>query len=372
MWNKEIERLLVKTKANIERFQDGFPIFTQDGVYQFEKGVEWTSGFWVGILWLCYQYSGDEVFREAAHKAVEKMDTRLKEHVGLDHHDIGFLYSLSSKAQWILEKDEKAKQMTIQAADVLLNRWRPKSQIIQAWGPKDDPNNGGRMIIDCLLNLPLLFWAHQQTGKEEYYQVAVTHAEKSRRYLVRGDDSSYHTFYFDQETGVPIRGGTHQGYHDGSTWARGQAWGIYGFALAYRYTNKPYYLNTAKRMAFYFIDNLPEDYVSYWDFSEPVTEKTPRDSSGAAIAVCGMLELLLLLPEQDSVRKILEKAVQRIVSSLEANYASKDPKVEGFIEHGSYNVNKGRAPDDCLIWGDYFYLEALMRMEKGFVGYWYE
>jgi unsaturated chondroitin disaccharide hydrolase len=372
MWKIEIERLLNKTKANIERFGDRFPMYTQNGIYQFETGVEWTSGFWTGILWLCYEYSGDEVFRNAAVQSVKRFEERLELNRGLDHHDIGFLYSLSTKAQWILEKDQHAKKLTIQAADVLMRRWRPKSQIIQAWGPKDDPDNGGRIIIDCLLNLPLLYWAFQQTGNSDYYQAAVTQANKSRRYLVRGDDSSYHTFYFDQETGIPIRGGTHQGYHDGSTWSRGQAWGIYGFALSYRYTKDPLYLDTSKRMARYFIEQLPEDHVSYWDFSEPVTENTTRDSSGSAIAVSGMLELLSLLPAEDADRPLLEAAVHRILTSLVENYSAKEPHVEGFIERGSYNVRKNRAPDDCLIWGDYYYLEALMRLEKGLTGYWYE
>src|SRR5690606_32981673 len=116
-----------------------------------------------------------------------------------------------------------------------------------------DEQNGGRIIIDCLLNLPLLYWAYEITGDQHYYDVAVQHAQRSRRYLVRGDDSSYHTFYFNPENGVPVRGGTHQGYDDGSTWTRGQAWGIYGFALSYQYTKNPVFLETSLRMAQYFL-----------------------------------------------------------------------------------------------------------------------
>ena len=130
-----------------------------------------------------------------------------------------------------MERDPAARDLTLEAADMLMKRWREESGLIQAWGRKGDVNNGGRIIIDCLLNLPLLLWAYEQTNNEEYRRVAKLHAEKSRRFLVRGDDSSYHTFYFDQATGEAIRGGTHQGYNDGSTWTRGQAWGY----MALRY-----------------------------------------------------------------------------------------------------------------------------------------
>ena len=142
------------------------------------------------------------------------------------------------------------RQLTLEAADHLLKRWRPAGGgYIQAWGREGDPKEAGRIIIDCLLNLPLLFWAEQQTGDPKYREVAITQAEKTRRYIVRGDDSSYHTFFFDPSTGEPIGGATHQGYTNGSTWTRGQAWGVYGFALAYHYTGDRLFLETSKRMA---------------------------------------------------------------------------------------------------------------------------
>lgn len=373
MWKQAIEDAVNKTRANIERFGSQFPHVSDKGHYLLNDNDEWTDGFWSGILWLCYEYSGDEVFKEAARGTVESFRKRLNEKVKLDHHDIGFLYSLSSKAQWIIERDEKAKELTIQAADVLMARWRPNGQYIQAWGREGDPENGGRIIIDCMLNLPLLYWAYEQTGDAKYKEVAVLHADKSRRFLVRGDDSSYHTFYFDQNTGAALRGGTHQGYQDGSTWTRGQAWGIYGFALSYHYTKNPLYLETSKRLARYFIERLPEDHVVYWDFDAPVDADTKRDSSGSAIAAAGLIELLSHLDAGDPDRTFLEDGLQRSMKGLVEGYATiGQPDAEGFLEHGSYSVRGGNAPDDYMIWGDYYYLEALVRLEKGIKGYWYE
>ncbi|MNI24743.1 Unsaturated glucuronyl hydrolase [compost metagenome] len=374
MWKSAIEDAVVKTRNNIERFQGKFPHVGVNGQsYLLNDNTDWTDGFWSGILWLCYEYSGDEVFREAARKTVDSFGERLKNNVVLDHHDIGFLYSLSSKAQWMIDKDESAKQMTIAAADALMKRWRPELNIIQAWGPEGDADNGGRIIIDCLLNLPLLYWAYEVTGEQKYLDVAVIHADQSRRFLVRGDDSSYHTFYFNQQTGEPLRGGTHQGYQDGSTWTRGQAWGIYGFALSYHYTRNPLYLETSVRMAKYFLERLPEDQVVYWDFNAPVNAETKRDSSASAITSCGILELLKELPETHPDRKYLEDGLNRSMRGLVEKYATIDePDAEGFLKRGSYSVRGGASPDDYVIWGDYYYLEALMRLEKGHKGYWYE
>ncbi|MEK3884566.1 glycoside hydrolase family 88 protein [Paenibacillus sp. PL2-23] len=374
IWKQAIEDALRVVKADIARFGDAFPhVSNGDGVYQLNNNTDWTEGFWSGMLWLGYEYSGDNSFREAAVRTVDSFRRRLQNRVNLDHHDIGFLYSLSSKAQWIIEGDEEAKKLTLEAADILLERWRERTQILQAWGPKDDPDNGGRIIIDCMMNLPLLHWAYKHTGEEKYRTIAAIHTEQSRRFLVRGDDSSYHTFYFDQETGDSLRGGTAQGYRDGSTWTRGQAWGIYGFALAYRFLGQPELLETAKRLARYFIDRFPEDDVVYWDFDAPVTPETKRDSSASAIAAAGMLEILGFLSDEDPERSLLEDALQRSMTSLIRNYSTMgEEDAQGLLKRGSYSVRGGAAPDDFVIWGDYFYLEALLRLEKGLTGYWYE
>lgn len=375
MWAQAIEEAVRVISGNIERFGDQFPLTSTQGdrVYRLTPNNDWTEGFWTGLLWLSYEYTGDSRFRNAALQTLDSFRRRLKNRVNLDHHDIGFLYSLSAKAHWIVEKDEASRLLTLEAADLLMDRWREVPGILQAWGPKDDPENGGRIIIDCLMNLPLLHWAYGQTGQDRYRQAAERHTAISRRFLVRGDDSSYHTFYFDQTTGDSIRGGTHQGSRDGSTWTRGQAWGIYGFALAYRYMRRPELMDTSKRLARYFVEKLPEDAVVYWDFDVPRTPDTKRDSSAAAIAASGMLELAGLLPEEDTDREWLLRSAGKIMDSLVRNYSTmNEPDAQGLLNRGSYAVRLGQSPDDYVIWGDYFYLEALMRLERGVPGYWYE
>lgn len=373
MWKEAIEDAVRKTRVNINRFEGLFPHVSHKGKYHLNANTDWTSGFWPGILWLCYEYSGDITFREEARKTVGSFRNRLDTNTKLEHHDIGFLYSLSSKAQWLVEGDIHAKELTITAADVLMKRWRPTMQILQAWGPEGDEQNGGRMIIDSLMNLPLLYWAYEVTGKQEYYHVSVAHADNCRRFLVRGDDSSYHTFYFDQATGESLRGGTQQGYENGSTWTRGQAWGIYGFTLSYHYTKNSLYLETALRLALYFLERLPKDHVVYWDFDAPITTDTKRDSSASAIAACGIMELLRHLPSDHKDYPFLLAGVHRSMRGLVEHYSTVNkPDAEGYIERGSYSVRGGHAPDDYMIWGDYYYLEALMRLERGHKGYWYE
>jgi unsaturated chondroitin disaccharide hydrolase len=374
MWEKALKHAVEKTRTNITRFGDLFPwTGVNGGPYRRSDHQDWTEGFWSGLLWMSYEATGEREFHDAAVRTVESFRKRLADFKVLDHHDIGFLYMPSAVAQWMLDHDEAARQLGLEAADTLLKRWRSVGGYIQAWGPEGDPENGGRIIIDCLLNLPLLYWAHEQSGDVRYLEVALAHAEKSRKFLVRGDDSSYHTFYFIQENGEPLRGGTHQGYSDGSTWTRGQAWGIYGFILSYSYTKNPVYLETSRRMSRYFIDRLPEDQVTYWDFDVPIVEGTPRDSSATAIACCGMLELVRHLPEGDPDRDLFLSAVYRCMASLFEHYATTDePEAEGILKRGSYHVRGGVSPDDYVIWGDYFYMEALMRLAKDVPGYWYE
>lgn len=373
MLNKALQDAVEKTRQNIARFGGRFPHVSENDVYLLNDNDDWTNGFWSGMLWLSYEHTGEEQFREAAVATVESFRRRLAAHIVLDHHDIGFLYSPSAKAQWIIEQDESAKELARASADVLMKRWRPGPGIIQAWGPEGDEKNGGRIIIDCLMNLPLLFWASRHTGDPKYAEAAVQQAEKSRRFLVRGDDSSYHTFYFDQTSGEAIRGGTEQGYFDGSTWTRGQAWGIYGFALMYHFTGDSKYQETSLRMARHFLERLPEDGVVYWDFSAPVHSGTKRDSSASAIAICGIHQLLQTLPADHPERAFLERGMKRSLDGLIQHYATiGKPDAEGLLERGSYSVRTGASPDDYMIWGDYFYMEALMRILHGHKGYWYE
>lgn len=371
VYENAIEEALDKIKMNIERFGKQFPHTSENNVYQLNPNTDWTNGFWVGLLWQAYEASGNEIFLDAAKEKTAQMVERLEKNSGLDTHDIGFLYIPATVAEWKVLQSEKAKRYSIQAADRLMQRYNEKAGIIQAWGPFKHPELGGRVIIDCLMNMPLLFWASEQTGKEKYKKAAIQFIEKARRYLVRGDDSSYHTFYFDQENGQPIGGKTAQGYADGSTWTRGQAWAIYGFALAYRYTKDEKYLETSIRTAKFFIEHLPENKVTYWDFDAPVDENIKPDSSASAITACGFHELLEWLDEGSKEYDLLHSTLHASLNTLIKDYAT-ESESEGLIDHGFYSVLEGKSPDDYTIWGDYFYFEALVRLEKNSRGYWYE
>lgn len=369
MYEKALDEALKKIELNIERFDGLFPLVTNNTEnYELNANEEWTSGFWVGLLWLASEASTKEIYVEAAKSYTDQMIERLDNKENIEHHDIGFLYTLSTGAGWEILNDEKYKQKTIQAADHLMKRYREKMGIIQAWGPKDDKEQGGMIIVDCLMNMPLLFWATETTGEKRYEEVAISFIEKARKYLVRGDDSSYHTFFFNQETGEPERGGTAQGYSESSTWTRGQAWAIYGFALAYKYTKNEKYLETSLRTAKYFIENLPENLVAHWDFDAPLKDIKP-DSSASAIAACGFHELLNYLDEDSEDYKELDRVFTKSMETMVSDYATEEG-AEGLLDHGSYNVNGGRSTDDFVIWGDYFYFEALMRITHNHKSYW--
>lgn len=345
---------------------------------------QWTSGFWPGQLWLCYEYSHDEKFCHAANDLAETFLYRIEKKIEVDHHDMGFLYTPSCTASWMLSKNTDAKKAALLAADQLLLRFQPKGGFLQAWGEMGKSENY-RFIIDCLMNTPLLFWASKETGSTRYADIALTHIETCMKYSIRKDGSTYHTFFMDSETGLPSHGATCQGYKDDSFWARGQAWAVYGTALAYRYTKKIEYLEKFKKVLSFYESKLPEDFVPYWDmiFTEGVTE--PRDSSSAAIVSCGLLEMASLLEkesqtllnDQSTAKNLLNEAqkykasARQMIESLINNYAVKDETVSnGLLLHGTYskkspyNTCTPEGVDECTTWGDYFYLEALTRLNN--------
>lgn len=226
------------------------------------------------------------------------------------------------------------------------------------------------MIIDCNMNLPLLYWASEQTGDPRYAQAATAHAQQAARYIVREDASTYHTYYIDVNTGEPRFGNTHQGYSDTSCWSRGQAWGIYGFLLSYRYTGDKNMVELSRSLAHYFLNRLPEDDVCHWDLALLGTDAV-RDSSAAAITACGLLELVNALPALDEHRAHYEEMALRIVQSLTDNYlATDDDPTEGLLKHSVYHMGSGKGVDQCCSWGDYFYLEALVRLRQTWYSWW--
>jgi unsaturated chondroitin disaccharide hydrolase len=369
---KAVETALKTIKANIVNFPPGlYPAPASAGKrYPAVPNIEWTSSFWPGMLWLAFELSGDAEYREAALARIPDFRRRLDERIAVDTHDLGFLYSLSCVAANKLTGDQPARETALKAAGLLMDRYYEKAGIIQAWGNLSDPAQRGRIIIDCLMNLPLLFWANAETGEPRYREAALRHIKASADNLLRSDASSFHTFFFDVDSGAPLYGKTAQGRSDDSCWARGQAWGIYGLALCHRYVGEAWMLETASRLAHYFLNRLPEDYICYWDLSirEGAEE---RDSSAAAIAACGFLELASRLAPGDGRRVTFENAAVLIARSLAANYAPKEEdESNGLLLHAVYNKPKGEGVDECCVWGDYFYLELLARLLIPWKPYW--
>jgi unsaturated chondroitin disaccharide hydrolase len=307
------------------------------------------------------------VFKAVAEAHLMSFKDRLDRRVDVGHHDLGFLYSLSAVAQYTVTKNPVAREQGLRAAEMLLERWLPGHRVLQAWGELSDLNFQGRFIIDCLLNLPLLFWVSRESGSERFREVALEHARQSARHLMRLDGSAYHTAFVHPD-GSFKKAMTHQGASDTSRWARGQAWAILGFALAHRLgSTTEGFLTQSQAAADYYLAHLPEDLICYWDLDLNNVPNEERDSSAAAIAVCGLLELHQL----SGIEKYREAAL-RMLGSLAKNYANQslEPR-RALLLHGVYRKPHGMGIDEGCIWGDYYYLEALMRVQhNNWQSYW--
>lgn len=351
-------RLLVcvdKVRAQAPRFNDHFPsACTTEMQYRLKGNDDWTNGFWTAMLWMSYQVTGETYFKSLAQEQLVSFQQRLDQHYVLDHHDIGFLYSLSAVAGYRITGDYQA--MVIQAADVLSARYQAKGSFIQAWGALDDPTEY-RLIIDSLLNLPLLFAASELSGKQEYAEIGQQHYEQVLQHIIRPDYSTYHTFYYDAVTGKPLKGATHQGYSNDSCWARGQAWILLGMPLYKRYFPTSQQRDLYGHLLTYYLDHSASDQVPYWDliFHDPSQE--PKDSSAAAIVACGLLEA-----QAQGYQMNGEIYARGILKALDA-YRTKAGQ-EGLLQHGVYAYAEHKGVDEANLWGDYFYMEALMRLHE--------
>ncbi len=366
---------------NLDLFTDKFQnAYSVDNFYQPIENVEWTTGFWTGEIWLAYEYALEKgkkeasCLRQAGEVQVENFLNRIEKKIQVDHHDMGFLYSPSCVAAYKLIGSEKGKKAAVLAADQLITRYHSVGEFIQAWGAMDEPGNY-RLIIDCLLNLPLLYWASEETGNLVYHDIAQKHIHTAVANVIREDYSTWHTFFFNMETGEPDHGATCQGYRDGSAWARGQAWGVYGMALAYKYTKNSEYMEIFRHVTEYFLRHLPKDLVPFWDLEFTDGEDQPRDSSSASIAACGMLEMAKYMEEEEAA--YYRKIAGQLLKALWDFYAVKDMAVSNglvlhstYSNHSPYNTCNHYGVDECNSWGDYFYMEALTRLHKDWELYW--
>lgn len=372
-----LDRAVAQVRQGLGTFTSSFPDSNSQGnFYRPSENREWTTGFWTGEIWLAYQRTGDNAFKQAGDVQVESFLERIEKRVDVDNHDMGFLYTPSCSAAWKLTGNERARKAALLGADNLMGRFQEKGQFFQAWGQLGARDNY-RLIIDCLLNMPLLFWASEVTGEEGYREKALAHIRTAVNCVIRPDHSTYHTYFFDPETGAPLRGVTHQGNRDGSAWSRGQAWGIYGSALSYRWKRDQEYLELFRKVTDYFLGHLPSDLIPYWDFDFDDGSGEPRDSSAAAIAACGMLEMADYLEPGEA--GCYRDMARRLMKALCHRCAVRGPEESnGLLLHGTYarassgNPCANRGVDECNTWGDYFYMEGLTRLAGDWEPYWHE
>lgn len=369
--NKAIEVCLHKVDRNIAKLGELFPTpATFNNAYKPMPNTEWTNGFWTGILWLCYEITGDMKYRNLAEKNVESFLERIEKNIEVEHHDLGFLYSVSCVSAYKITGNERAKKAALLAAEKLISRYQEKGEFIQAWGELGAKDNY-RLIVDCLLNIPLLYWATEVTGDIKYSEIAKKHYVSTINNAIREDASAFHTFYFDPETGLPAYGKTRQGYSDDSSWARGQSWLVYGIALNHSYVENEGNIELFEAITNYFLNRLPKDFVSYWDLIFGDGSGQSKDSSATAIAICGMNLMDKYLPETNRYKLIYKYAAHSMLESLIDNYTdSLTDGIQALINEGVYSWHSGKGVNEGNIWGDYFYLEALVRFKKNWKMYW--
>lgn len=347
---------------------------SENGFYPAIPNLSWTTGFWTGEIWLAYEKTHDERLKEAGAVHVQSFLDRIINKREVAHHDMGFLYSPSCVAAYKLTGNEDAKRAAVLAADNLIGRFQEKGQFIQAWGELGVKENY-RLIIDCLINVPLLYWATDATGDPKYKDIGQRHVKTAMQYVIRPDHSTYHTFFFDPETGLPIKGVTHQGYRDGSAWGRGQSWGVYGAALSYASLRNPEYIEIFEKLTDFFLTHLPENLVPYWDFDFDDGSDEPRDSSCAAVVACGMLEMAKYLPKEKA--DFYTGMARRLLKAISENcFVTNKKESNGILLHGTYaksspyNTCPNLGVDECVSWGDYYYMEALTRLNSDWDSYW--
>ena len=368
---EEIEFVYQKIIGNLTTFETLVPAaVSTDYVYPAVENADWTDGFWIGMLHLAQSYRPDERIQKVITKQLAVFSNRLDKEIVLNHHDIGFLYSLSAVADYRENKTVSSREMALRAAKVLMRRYNENAGIFQAWGDVTDKEQQGRMIIDCNMNLPLLYFAYNETGDPMYRKAAESHVKLAQKYLIREDFSTFHTYYMDIQTGKPRFGATAQGFSDDSCWARGQAWGIYGFPISFTHIGDTTLLDAACHLADYYLAHLPADKIAYWDlFFQSGAEE--RDTSASAITVCGLLELAKHLPLTDGKKQRYEAAAEEIILGLMESYTTRNyPESNGLLVQGVYSKPNGNGVNECTAWGDYFYFEALTRLHRSWSTYW--
>ncbi len=356
------EKITEKLRRNSELCRHKLPLVTEDGVYDDHSGkgiAAWTNGFWPGIMWLMYAATGESTFRETAENAEKAMDAALMDYNAL-FHDVGFMWHISAGANYRLTGNEDSKNRNLHAAAVLAARYNVNGEFIKAW---NEEGYEGWVIVDCMMNIPLLYWAAKETNNIAFKQIAMHHADTTLKNHIRPDGSVYHILDYDIETGeCKGAASSTQGYDpETSSWSRGQAWAIYGYVLSYIHTGEQRYLDAAKKVAHYFIAAVAnEGYIPRADFRAP-DEPKYIDTSAGAIAACGLIEIAKAVPEFE--KKMYMQAAINIMKALTETQCDWSEEEQAILQNSSACHAKG--VHRTWIYGEYYYVEAMYKL-KGF------
>jgi len=332
-----------------------FPEYTGlDGAWVTTPASGWTSGFLPGSLWLAYEHSGDPALLDAARRWTASLSSQ---QYNTSTHDVGFMLFSSYGNGYRITGDPAFRQVLLKAAESLATRYSPVVGCTRSWNSGPDEF---KVIIDNMINLELLFWAARNGGRHELYDMAISHALKTRANHVRPDGSTYQLVIYDPQTGAVKQPSFHQGYNVDSTWSRGQSWAIYGFGIAYRESGDTRFLETARATADYFLAHLPADLVPFWDFQAPNIPDEPRDSSAAAVAASGLLQLSTLEPNAERRQRYRQAAEELIGALIGPDYLAEGTGNHAILLHGTPNRNRDIA-DRGTIYGDYYLIEAMLR-----------
>lgn len=362
-WTDETwKRLDQKLKETALRSRGKFPFWSTDGMHDDRKETNincWTNGFWPGLMWLMYIGTGNEVYRQTAETGEALLDAALARPEKISH-DVGFIWMLASRPGLELTGNHQSWQRLKIAASYLMGRFNPEGGYVRAWDwGKDNMEKVGWTIIDTMMNLPLLYWASEDCADPRYKFAAMKHADMAMRDHIRPDGSVYHIVIHDPVTGEAIEKRGLQGYGAESSWSRGQSWAIYGFTLGYLHTGKQEYLDTAKKVAHYFIAATCEDWLPKSDFRAP-DEPVYFDSSAGLCAACGMLELAKIVPEYE--KRLYVHAAMKLLMTIEKNFADWSGDTDYIIGNSSGWYSKEQNVN--IIYADYFFAEAVYKLKE--------
>lgn len=319
---------------------------------------EWCSGFWPGVLWYDYQYTGDSTLISEADRYTRALAPIVEEPVF--DHDLGFLIFCSYGNGYRLTANPEYKQVILNAADSLATLYNPNVGTLLAWPRNVEMFGGHNTIMDTMINLEMLFWASKNGGGSELYDIAVNHALTTMKHHFRPDYTSYHVAVYDPETGEFLRGCTHQGYDDNSMWARGQAWAIYGYTVVYRETHDRQFLDFAQNVTDVYLDRLPDDRIPYWDFNDPRIPDAPRDASAACAVASALIELSGYVDGEKSEHYLAE--AKSMLESLASDKYRSNDRNDAFLLHSTGHHPAGSEIDYSIVYADYYYIEALNRL----------